>query len=300
MNKLKRRLPKHLVIFIAILICSRLPAQIYALPEGKEFVDAQLFNSDFIRKNSIAQIRSKIEKKKDGDRIRDLFQSEIYSFYKSGQLQSIELIDHKSGDTTLTYYTYTDDEKIRCLVKNDYDGLYSYCYTYRDNLPAKVVYSRSGNFDALTASVNPEFKKEISEEKIEHVQYDNQLHTTYFNSVNRPYSKEIRYYDENGYYMKYLKTFVMTSASHKEEYSYNQKGFLSERIVTENGSESYRHTYEYDEIGNLLAENRYENGELISRTENVLIPESMLLKARLTRNENAAHIVIRTFEYSYR
>jgi YD repeat-containing protein len=274
-------------------------AQIYALPEGKEFVDAQLFNPDFIRKNRIAQIESKIEKKKDGDRIRDLFQSEVYSFYDSGQLQSVELIDHKNGDTTLTYYTYADD-LIRCLIKNDYAGLYSYCYSYDDDLPSKIVYSRSTDIQTLTASVNPEFKKEVSEERIEHVQYENQLHTTYFNSVDRPYSKEIRYFDTNGYYVKYLKTFVMTSSSHKEEYKYNEKGYLSEKIVSENGDKNYRHTYEYDEIGNLLAENRYENGELLYRTENVLIPESMLLKARLTRNENAAHIIIRTFEYSYR
>jgi YD repeat-containing protein len=274
-------------------------AQIYALPEGKEFVDAQLFNPDFIRKNRIAQIESKIEKKKDGDRIRDLFQSEVYTFYDSGQLQSVQLIDHKNGDTTLTYYTYAD-ELIRCLIKNDYAGLYSYCYSYADGLPSKIVYSRSTDIETLTASVNPEFKKEVSEERIEHVNYENQLHSTYFNSVDRPYSKEIRYYDYNGYYVKYLKTFVMTSSSHKEEYTYNEKGYLSEKIVSESGSDAYRHTYEYDEIGNLLAENRYENDELIYRTENVLIPESMLLKARLTRNENAAYILIRTFEYSYR
>lgn len=300
MKKPRRRLPKYLVIFTAFLLCSRLPAQIYALPEGKEFVDAQLFNPNFIRKNRIARIASKIEKKKDGDRIRDLFQSEIYSFYESGHLQSVELIDYKSGDTTLTYYTYNDEEKIRCLVKNDYAGLFSYCYTYKDGLPSKVIYSRSGSVKALTASVNPEFKKEISEENIEHIEFENQLHTTYFNSVNRPYSKEIRYYDENGYYIKYLKTFVMTSSSQKEEYSYNKKGYLSEKVVTENGNKAYRHTYEYDDVGNLLAENRYQNGELVYRTENVLFPESMLLKARLTRNENAAHIVIRTFEYWYR
>jgi len=292
-------LPEKTLAILAFLLCSNLHAQIYALPEGKDFVDSQLFNSDFIEKNKITKIQSKIEKKKDGDRIRDLFQSEVYRFYETGQLKSIEVIDYKNGDTTLTLYTYADNA-VRCMIKNDYAGLFSYCYTYSEGLPSKVVYSRSTDLESLTASVNPEFKKEISEENIEHIRYNNQLHTTYFNSVKRPYSKEIRYYDENGYYTKYLKTFVMTNSSHKEEYTYGEKGFLSEKKVLENGSKEYRMTYEYDEIGNLLAENRYENGELIYRTENVLFPESMLLKARLTRNENAAHIVIRTFEYSYR
>jgi len=293
-----KRLPKYFTTLLAIVLCVKLSAQIYALPEGKEFVAAQIFNPDFIRKNNIGQIESKIEKKKDGDRIRDLFQSEVYTFYDTGQLESIQLIDHKSGDTTLTFYTYSDS-LIRCLIKNDYAGLFSYCYTYTDGLPSKVIYSRSKDIEALTASVNPEFKKEISEEVIKHVKYENQLHTTYFNSANRPYSKEIRYYDKNGYFIKYLKTFVMTSASRKEEYDYNQKGLLSEKQVTEDGN-SYRLTYEYDEVGNLLAENRYEKDRLVYRTENVLIPESMLLRARLTRNEDAAHIVIRTFEYSFR
>lgn len=289
---------KYIITWLGILVFAQGYAQIYAPPEGKEFVDVQIFNPEFIQKNNILQIESKVEKKKDGDRIRDLFQSEVYTFYESGQLESLQLIDHKNGDTTLTFYTYNDD-RIRCLIKNDYAGLYSYCYNYQEELPSKVIYSRSKDIESLTASVNPEFKKEISEEVIKHVRYNNQLHTTYFNSENRPYSKEIRYYDDNGYYIKFLKTFVMTSSSHKEEYTYNEKGFLSEKVVSENDN-IYRHTYEYDSVGNLLAENRYRQGELIYRTENVLIPENMLLKARLTRNENAAHIVIRTFEYSYR
>jgi len=289
---------RYTATLLGILVYGQVCAQIYALPDGEDFVDAQIFNPAFIKKNKISRIESKIEKKKDGDRIRDLFQSEVYTFYESGKLESVQLIDHKNGDTTLTFYTY-GDEGIRCLIKNDYAGLYSYCYSYSDGLPSKVVYSRSQDIESLTASVNPEFKKEISEEKIEHVQYENQLHTTYFNSVNRPYSKEIRYYDSNGYYVRFLKTFIMTSSSHKEEYAYNEKGLLSEKIVSED-DHSYRHTYEYDAVGNLLAENRYQKDQLVFRTENVLIPENMLLKARLTRNENAAHIIIRTFEYSYR
>jgi len=291
-------LVKYVLLFFVYIGCAQLSAQIYAIPEGKGFVDSQIFNPDFIRKNKIEKIESKIEKKKDGDRIRDLFQSEIYSFYESGELESIQLIDHKNKDTTLTFYTYGRNH-IRCIIKNDPGGLYSYCYTYEKELPSVVMYSRSTVIESLTASINPEFKKDISEERIEHKKYDNQLHTTFFNSAGRPYAKEIRYYDDNGYYIQYLRTYVMTSASHKEMYKYNEKGYLSEKEVTENGS-SYRHTFEYDEHGNLLAENRYEGEVLIYRTENVLFPDSMLLKARLTRNENAAYIVIRTFEYSYR
>ncbi len=140
---------------------------------------------------------------------------------------------------------------------------------------------------------------EISTETFEHKEYDTQLQSTQFNTSGRPYRKETRYYDRDGYYLKFVSDFVMTSRREEENYSYDEHGLLSIKEVKRPNEEYSRH-YEYDEVGNLLAEEVHKDGTKVERREYVYRGENMLIQAELTRDEIKQAIRIQSYTYSFR
>jgi hypothetical protein len=165
--------------------------------------------------------------------------------------------------------------------------------------PLSRKYSRAKGYNTITASIKKEFNSEITSEKYSYATYENQLHSTLHNASVRPYLKEIRYFDDNGYLNKYLQTFVMSSSRHLEKYKYNKRGWLSEKKV-ETDDDAYTLKFEYDEVGNLEHKKRFEDGKLVYRQECVYKPENMLLRAELKRDVINNLIVITTYEYAFR
>ena len=264
-----------------------------------EFGLKSKFNPTFIRANKISEIRCDVEIKKDGDRIRDAFRVDVYHFYENGDLKMISHINQKLRDTSITFFEYTNG-RLECEVKNDVAGMYSYCYEYdKEERPKSLKYGRAERYSSLTASIDRSLGTEITSENYTYNDYENQLHSTLHNSSGRPYLKEIRYFDTNGYLEKYLKTFVMSSARQEEKYAYNSHGWLAEKEVND-GSDPYRLEYTYDEVGNILEERRIEDEDVIYRTEFVYTGANMHLKAELKREEKNQLIVITTYEYKYR
>jgi antitoxin component YwqK of YwqJK toxin-antitoxin module len=268
-------------------------------PEGRMFEPQQIFNPRFIKNHKISEIRCEKERKRDGDRIRKTDITTVYHFYDDGLLKMIYQINHKIKDTSVTYYEYVGN-RLNCEVKNDAAGMYSYCYVYgEDELPLSRKYGRASRFESITASVEPDRITEVTTERYEHKRIENQLHTTLFNSADRPYQKEIRYSDEHGYLIGYLKTFVMSSNSTREDYTYNEGGWLASKTIKV-GDKETRLEYTYDEVGNMLTEDTFVNGKAGPHLEYVYYGEDMQVKAELIRDEDEAHILITTFYYTYR
>ncbi|HKL04069.1 MAG TPA: hypothetical protein VJ911_10345 [Cryomorphaceae bacterium] len=286
-------------IIAAFFVTSAGHGQILNPPGGEEFKFHQKFNPEFIKLNNIERIRCDIENKKDGDRIRNTFKSNVYEFYPDGRLKMTSQINHKLKDTLINHYKYAGG-RLECEVKNDAAGMFSYCYVYdSDGKPKQVKYGRSKRYRSLTASVNPELVSEITSETYEHKAYENQIHSTLYNNSGRPYQKEIRYYDPHGYLVKYLKTFVMSSAVHEEDYRYNTRGWLDSLTVTDNGK-TVQKTFTYDDVGNLLTEDFYNQSGLAKHREFVYNAENMFLRAELTREEKSSQIIITEFTYFFR
>lgn len=273
-------------------------AQIIQPPAGMEFRMVPKFNPEFIEKNNIVEIRSKIESKKDGDRIRNSNRGEVFHFNKNGTVRMIAHINGTMGDTSITIFEYTSG-RLNCEVKNDAAGMYSYCYEYdNQNRIVSVKYGRAKRETSLTASLNFEPVSEITTERYTYAAHENQLHATLHNSSGRPYIKEMRYFDDNGYLARYLKTYVIGSLRHEENYTYNEKGFLSEKTISQKDG-SYTLVFTYDDVGNLLEEQRIENGIIIYRKEYVYDPKTMLLTAELKREEENQIIIITTYSYKH-
>lgn len=268
-------------------------------PEGRLFETHQIFTPRFIKNHNISQIRCEKERKRDGDRIRKTHITSVYHFYDDGLLKMVSQINHKIKDTSVTYYEYVGT-RLSCEVKNDAAGMLSYCYVYGDDeLPLSRKYGRASRFQSITASVEPGRIKEVTSERYEHKRIENQLHTTLFNSADRPYQKEIRYYDDNDYLISYLKTFVMSSNSSRESYTYDEGGWLSSKTIKEGKTET-RHVYTYDEVGNMLTKDTFVNGKTGPHLEYVYNGDDMQIKAELIRDEDEAHILITSFYYTYR
>ncbi len=289
-----------LLLFLALIALS--PSgfgQLVQPPVGMEFGLHTKFNSTFIRTNKISEIRCSVDVKKDGDRIRDSYRIDVYHFYENGDLKMISHINQKLRDTSITFFEYTNG-RLECEVKNDAAGMYSYCYEY-DNSGRPIVlrYGRAERYSSLTASLDRSLGTEITAEIYDYKTYENQLHSTLHNSVGRPYLKEIRYYDENKYLVKYLKTYIMSSGRLEETYAYNDRGWLSEKTISD-GSNPYTLQYSYDDVGNLLEERKLVDDAVMYRTEFVYLGKNMHLKAELKREEENQLIVITTYEYKYR
>jgi len=267
-----------------------LNAQILSLPNGRAFQNQPKFDARFIAVNKISEIEIIEQLKPDGQKIKDTGNRTVYRFNENGTTHS-ELRIIGEIDTLITTFQYVG-ERLNCIVRNDAAGLYSYCYTYSDGRPIEVKYAR------LSQRNGVESKTEINTESFQHKEYEGQLHTTQLNTSGRPYRKEIRYYDDDGYYTRFVSDYVMTSKREEEFYKYNIKGLLSERKVVRS-DKKYKLVYEYDDIGNLLAEERYSGGEKLERKEYVY-EKNMLLKAELTRDEIREAIRINTYYYEFK
>lgn len=289
-----------LLLFLSLItLCPAGFGQLVQPPVGMEFGLHTKFNSTFIRNNKISEIRCEVDVKKDGDRIRDSYRVEVYHFYENGDLKMISYINQRLRDTSITFFEYTNG-RLECEVKNDAAGMFSYCYEYdKTGRPTVLRYGRAERYSSLTASLDRAVGTEITAENYDYKSYDNQLHSTLNNTAGRPYLKEIRYYDENQYLIKYLKTYVMSSGRLEETYAYNDRGWLSEKTISD-GLNPYTLKYNYDDVGNLLEERKVIDDELIYRTEFVYLGKNMHLKAELKREEKNQLIVITTYEYKYR
>lgn len=289
-----------LLLFLSLIALSSVGfGQLVQQPIGMEFGLQTKFNSTFIRNNKISEIRCNVDVKKDGDRIRDSYRVEVYHFYENGDLKMISYINQRLRDTSITFFEYTNG-RLECEVKNDAAGMFSYCYEYdKTGRPIVLRYGRAERYSSLTASIDRQIGTEITSENYEYKTYENQLHSTLHNSAGRPYLKEIRYYDENEYLIKYLKTYIMSSGRLEETYAYNDRGWLSEKTISD-GVNPYTLEYSYDDVGNLLEERKLINDEVIYRTEFVYLGKNMHLKAELKREEINQQIVITTYEYKYR
>lgn len=273
--------------------------QLVQPPTGMEFGFRTKFNPTFIRNNKISEIRCEVDVKKDGDLIRDSYRLDVYHFYENGDLKMISHINQKLRDTSITFFEYTNG-RLECEVKNDAAGMFSYCYEYdKTGRPKVLRYGRAERYSSLTASLDRSLGTEITAENYDYKTYENQLHSTLHNSVGRPYLKEIRYFDDNQYLVKYLKTYIMSSGRLEENYTYNDRGWLSEKTVS-NGENTYTLQFSYDEVGNLLEEQKIVDNEPVYRTEYVYLGANMHLKAELKREEENQLIVITTYEYKYR
>ncbi len=293
-----------LSIFAAAALLSTARAQLLTAPQGRGYALQHKFNPEAIRKLGISEIRSELELKKDGDRIRKSHREWVYRFDREGRTVLIAQIDKQRRDTLISAYQYAGN-RLECEVKNEVSGMISYCYTYdKQGRPLEKRFARTAPWrnkmsqQLGNAAAQVDAAAEIQLESFRHEAFDLQLHSTLHNSSGRPYRKDIRYYNPDGQMEKYLQSFVMTSTRHEELYSYNEAGLMS-HLEVRRGKEPHLLSFEYDAQGSLLVEERHEDSELRYHKEYVYEGPENLLRAELLRRESEGLLEITTYSYSY-
>ncbi|MDB4534630.1 hypothetical protein N9242_07150, partial [Vicingaceae bacterium] len=88
------------------------------------FSDLPFFNTDFIKVNSIKSITGSISTKKVRDIIRTKGLKSHYSFNQNGMLETqlSSIISNGKKDTSITFYEYKENGKIKLKRKSDGEG----------------------------------------------------------------------------------------------------------------------------------------------------------------------------------
>lgn len=288
-----------LIFTLSLLFSSHFCSAQLLLPQkGREPGFHPKFNPAFVSSHHIKEIRCETAVKPDGKKIKSTGDIEIFQFARDGRLEMVRKMGEAIADTGFTFYFIVAD-RLECEMKNDATGMLSYCYSYTENgYISEMKFGRTENFQRIEQAGNPHDLPLISTEKYAYREYENQVHGTLFNSAGRPYQKETWYYNENGYLEMYLKSYVMSSGREKEEYTYDEHGWLARKTV-EIGKQTNTRAYVYDNVGNLMEEHFYDGDKFSYRKEYVYSPETFLIQAELSREEDLSQIRLINYSYVY-
>jgi hypothetical protein len=264
---------------------------------GEAFTDQPFFNPEIIKRNQIRSIDGKFTAKKVGDIMRNTDLERKYYFDRDGRLiKTHETIQAAKGkDTIVTYWEYDANGNVSVIRKADQYGFYATHFDYDDrNRVIREEYRRNlnQNKNRIGFQLSEEFV--VSYETSRYENYPGQEKRVYINSYDYPYREEIAYFDEEGVLTERMDRLKRTSGMKQTLYSYNDKGWLDSLKIISNqtGNSERLFTYEYDDFGNLLGKQYFNNG--VHQTEYQIIyhRETALVNYILTREVATNYIMV--------
>lgn len=272
----------------------------YAIEEKED-----MFNHVFMANNNIKSINAEIFYKKEMKPMNAANLIEQYYFNENGLLHKMIRTNHITGgrtDTAVVYLNYFDDDLIK-KTQLDAKGFFSHTFELdpKGNV-IKDTYSREENqgysrFNFIQGKSFTIFYETYSYE------FDDKNRVTkksISNSDGKPYQNVYYSYDVFDNLIKETSTLVVTKKSNSIEYTYNEFHQLIEKKIESNffGKNITIHTYEYDDVGNLLSEKITRNGKPKTSIEFVY-DGRMLLKALLIKDESSGTIKVTKYKYQF-
>jgi hypothetical protein len=275
----------HVLLIVISLECT---AQMLNNKLGEAFTDQPFFNEDIIRRNGIQSISGRFTTKKVGDVMRNTDLERKYYFDRQGKLIKMhETVQAPSGkDTVVTYWEYDSRGNVTVIRKADQYGFYATHFDYDDkNRVIREEFRRNlnQNKNRIGFQLGEEFV--VSYETSRYENYDRQEKRIFINSYDYPYKEEITYFDEEGIIIERMDRLKRTSGIKQTRYTYNEKGLLDSLIISSNqtGLQERVYTYEYDNYGNILSKQYYNNGTHQTDYQIIYHRETSLVNYILTR-----------------
>jgi len=295
-------------------------------------VSEAAFNKEFIRKNKIRTITASVVDKPDGEIIRDKGLAQVYLFDTTGNLtrhyfnEITSLVKteteipamYKRGtmvkkaktkidfqyqyDTLGTEYHYTSSGfpiMKRVCIGDFYNTTY-YEY-FGDGLVSRQTLCKETNVSIPGEQFKLGVQTVLSEEKFE---YENltptQVKMRYLNDEGKAYKQGILNF-KDGKPIDESYQFVVGFIRSGVNYSYDDKGRLIEKTTTDNSSglNVEKTTYEYDGLGNVMAEKKFKNGTHTNEVIYLYDAEKKLLNSQLDRQIIQTSIKIVKYEYTF-
>lgn len=296
---------KILVFLLISAVCQTFTAQMLDNREGDAFSDAPFFNRENIKINKIQSIRGTYHFKKPNDKMR--VSGLVYGadFDREGRLvkhfETRKLLDQL--DTIVTYYEYGENGKIKLMRKYDANAYYAEVYEYNAaNQLIKIEYRKDLNKTANPLNFILDKQFLISVETLSYEKFENQEKKTHYNNFGLPFQYTFHYYNDLGYLTEIIENMAISSGQRKTTFTYNERGLLEEKrhVSTVMGNNSFRISYKYDPIGNLLSSELHRNGQYTTETQIVYNSKTGLVSSLLKRQVDTQIISILNLDhYTY-
>lgn len=277
-------------------------SQILDNTEGKTFGEVPFFNEDFIRRNKVKSIRGNYSTKAEMAYIKKSKDTYYYAFNEAGQL--IQDYRTQFGDTLISMYSYNSKGELIMIRKSDPGGFHSYHFKYDEK--GRILeeeYRRDINKVGDKTSFQLDKSYSVSIEKYEYITLEGRNYKKlYYNTAGRIYKEEFYYYNEDGYLLREEGRLKMGSGITNTIFKYDDMGRVIEKEVEKKVMGNYKSkwVYEYDEHSNVLAQHYYKNNQYMQEIQIVYVPETMLLKAFLYRDEETNFMTILQFmDYTF-
>ena len=295
---------RFILALIMISALENVQGQMIDNERGQAFENEDFFNREFIRQNGIDRIVGEIMMKRNDRPITPEYQNVIYDFNKDGQLTMIAYIRGKrkrDQDTSATYYAYDPQGNLAAIGRTESGGYGTRKFDYDEKgRVIKKTYQRTKNSNGDKLSYRQgKNAVTINSERMEYQEFDNGYKRTTFNSVDRPYLEEIVLYDSLGYLKSHNTRYVVTQRRTSTDFDYNEHGWVSQRRSTDIQGDTTRFTFEYDEVGNLLSREEFEDGMHKKHCEVVYLRDTMLPRAWLCKNKETGDIRIIRYSYDF-
>lgn len=285
-----------LVTFLGLRVSGQ---ALLILPEGSDVHELH-FNPLFIQRNGITAIIGEQLVKRDGQPMREKKEKYLYRFNNAGLpiYTNNSFGQPGSGhDSASTTYTYDTAGRIRRRLRNDLNGHFAYDLELDDQ--GRVLhetYTRIENLGTDRYNLIPGKITEISDEHFRYeVVSDSVSKKLFTNNHGLPFREQLFIKDRMGYLRSIEDRYLISNRRSRTTFRYDEKGRLVERLEQPDvdATRTTKHTWHYDSAGNVIDGALWHDDRQITREEYLYDEQTMVLKARLTKDlaSGVIHVV---------
>jgi len=228
-----------------------------------------------------------------------------YAFDETGELlHQSSMLKRKNGqvDTAVVAYQYDEKHQMTTLRKTDAHGFFSYDYVYDENGDrVKQTYYRDTNEGPNQFEFKAGKRFIISSETFTwRKDIPNEITQRFHNNYGKAYMERTTKYDEEGFPTEIVDRFLRNNRTSRVEFEYDEFGRLAvRREITNFGQKSIlERRFTYDEVGNLLEENTYRDGEH-KLLKQYLYDGRMLVSASIEKDVPTNFLTIIKYTYEF-
>ena len=282
---------------IVLLMSGSIMSQMLNNSEGDAFMESPFFNQANIKANKIKKINGTFHFKKINDRIRPTGLVYGCEFDQEGrvimQYETSKFLD--KIDTIVTQFEYNEKGLLHVRRKYDQSAYYAEVYQYDDQgRIIRIEYRKDINKNANPLRFVLDKQYLISYETMTYEKFEQQEKMTHFNNFGLAFQYTFRYFNDLGYLTQIVENMAVSSGQRTTTFTYNERGLISEKRMVSSvmGNSSYKITYTYDSIGNLLSSELHRNGVYTTETQVVYNSKTGLVSSLLKRQIDTQLITI--------
>jgi hypothetical protein len=290
-----------IALFIGVSNC--LHAQIIDNRHGKVFQEEMYFNQQFIWQNKIKAITGIKSIKRPNRPIESRPDMIAFRFNEVGQLQSMDKISsvlHLVDSLQVLYYRNNLGE-LEIKTEQGSKGYHTTNYHYdQQGHITRVSYEKTENLSSEKGKLQAGQGILVNAETYEWQQNESgQLKRKNYNNYGLHYSNWTMTTNALGYLQEESEELIMSGRTTTKVYSYNEHGWISEIVITDNQSNKKKQEkYTYDDLGNLKKVEYFQDSRVIREIE-LLYKPNLLLEAFLDHDMLTEEVVITKFSFEY-